>query len=146
MPFHQNLQILMNIWNSAQGPITWNSQRCEGFTMQLYRYSNIKCIPSVIVGRSCRLLMVSWSWCMVLDTFFSFWIWIVIHFLINFSNVNDKLTTYQIQNELLYFLCVNSGRENGWERFRLLSSPISKPSTLRRRHLNPTILRIGAIP
>ena len=79
-----------------------SSSSVEG-SRTLHRYSNTKCIPLVIVGRSCCLLMVSWSWCMVLDTFFSFWIWIVIHFLINFSNVNDMLTIYQIQNELLYF-------------------------------------------
>ena len=45
---------------------------------------------------------------------------------------------------MLYKLLSNFGRTNGGEGFRLLDGLGSKPGAPGRRHLNPTMLRVGA--
>ena len=58
----------------------------------------------------------------------------IIHGKINHSCINNKKE--EIKS--------NSGRENGREGFHLLG-PRSKPAAPRRRHLNATMLRVGAV-
>ena len=43
----------------------------------------------------------------------------------------------------MVFNLSNSGRANCEERFRLLGGPGSKPAAPGRRHLKPTMLRVG---